>query len=452
MAPFPTMQFPPGMRPPPPPSIARVSSTASMPYMDSDNVSIRSNRSAAVPGSYYGAAASSASADAQSTVGADDGGLASESLESLRHRAKQTNDPEVQLAYAKRLIVAAEEMADADPDPRKVKRTQDALHQESLRWIKKLATSGSGRGAYPEAMFFLAECYGNGSLGLTVDHDKAFSLYLQASKQNHPGATYRSAVCYEVGAGTKRDHNRAVQFYRKAATLGDTAAMYKYGMVLLGGLLGVAKNPREGVTWLKRAANQADATTPHALHELGILYEGKGDSNGSILPDPQYAHDLFLKAAQLGYPPSQYKLGLCYEYGHLGLPVDPRRSIAWYTRAAEQSDPEAELALSGWYLTGAEGVLRQSDTEAYLWARKAADKGLAKAEYAVGYYVEHGVGVRADVDDARRWYLRAAAQGNKRAQQRLKELRGYAQLASEKSRKGDWRKDADARNGECAVM
>lgn len=28
--------------------------------------------------------------------------------------------------------------------------------------------------------------------------------------------------------------------------------------------------------------------------------------------------------------------------------------------------------------------MKQSDTEAYLWGRKAANKGLAKAEYAVG--------------------------------------------------------------------
>ena len=29
-------------------------------------------------------------------------------------------------------------------------------------------------------------------------------------------------------------------------------------------------------------------------------------------------------------------------------------------------------------------VLKQSDSEAYLWARRAANKGLSKAEYAVG--------------------------------------------------------------------
>ncbi|KAJ3305372.1 hypothetical protein HDU76_005034 [Blyttiomyces sp. JEL0837] len=430
---------PPGMRPPPPPGPPNMASIPPPPAPasvrnDSDNASIRSVSTMANP----------AVKNAMMAYG--------ESLEMYRQNAKKSNDPAVQLEFAKHLISTADQAFDSDPDPKKAKRNQDVLYQESLKWVKKLASGGSGRGAYPEAMFFLAECYGNGSLGLTVDHDKAFNLYVQASKQNHPAATYRSAVCYEVGAGTKRDPARAVQFYRKAAALGDTAAMYKLGMILLNGALNQPKNPREGVTWLKRAASQADETTPHALHELALLYEGKGETNGNIIPDPQYSHDLFLKAAQLGYSPSQYKLGLCYEYGLLNLPIDPRRSIAWYTRAAEQGDPEAELALSGWYLTGAEGVLRQSDTEAYLWARKAADKGLAKAEYAVGYYSEHGVGVRADVDEARKWYLRAAAQSNKRAVQRLRELKGFAQMAQERSRKGDWRKDSEAKNGDCLIM
>ena len=53
-----------------------------------------------------------------------------------------------------------------------------------------------------------------------------------------------------------------------------------------------------------------------------------------------------------------------------------------------QEEHQSELALSGWYLTGSEGVLQQSDTEAYLWARKAAQSGLAKAEYAMGYFTE----------------------------------------------------------------
>ncbi|KAF9916313.1 hypothetical protein BX616_004065, partial [Lobosporangium transversale] len=314
--------------------------------------------------------------------------LTMELLDEMRQRAKDSNDPAAQLDYAKALIEAAVSFGNDDPDPKRQKKTKEALFMEGLKIIKRLATTGMGMGkpAYPDAQFFLANCYGNGSLGLQIDHDKAFNLYIQASKQNHPAATYRTAVCHELGAGTKRDHSRAVQFYRKAASLGDTAAMYKLGMVILKGLLGQQSNPREAITWLKRAAANADEDNPHALHELGLCFEKAGIP--SVIPDEAYARELFTQAAGYGYAPSQYKLGHCYEYGLLTCPVDPRRSIAWYTRAAEQGDAESELGLSGWYLTGSEGVLKQSDTEAYLWARKAADKGLSRAEYAVGYYSE----------------------------------------------------------------
>lgn len=73
-----------------------------------------------------------------------------------------------------------------------------------------------------------------------------------------------------------------------------------------------------------------------------------------------------------------------------------------------QEEHQSELALSGWYLTGAEGVLQPSDTEAYLWARKAAQAGLAKAEYAMGYFTEVGIVGPASIEEAKRWYWRSA--------------------------------------------
>lgn len=349
-----------------------------------------------------------------------------EALETYRQNAKKSHDPEVQLDFAKYLIETAALVLSnhgEQVDLQTARKLHNTLITEALKWIKRLSSQGIGlgKGAYPDAQFFLANCYNNGSLGLPVDHDKAFNLYVQASKQNHPAATYRTGVCYEFGAGTKRDHHRALQFFRKAAALGDTAAMFKVGMVLLKGGLGQQPNPREGITWLKRAAASADEENPHALHELASCYEKGGIP--SIIADASYARELYTQAAQLGYAHSQFKMGVCYEQGLLTCPIDPRRSIAWFTRGAEQGDPECELALSGWYLTGSEGVLKQSDTEAYLWARKAADKGLAKAEYAVGYYSEVGIGAKQDLDEARRWFMRAAAQGNKRAMERLTELK-----------------------------
>lgn len=114
----------------------------------------------------------------------------------------------------------------------------------------------------------------------------------------------------------------------------------------------------------------------------------KPSSSEGVTRDEAYSQQLFAEAANLGYKFSQFRLGCAYEYGLMGCPVDPRQSIAWYSKAAVQEEHQSELALSGWYLTGSEGVLQQSDTEAYLWARKAAQSGLAKAEYAMGYFTE----------------------------------------------------------------
>ena len=127
-----------------------------------------------------------------------------------------------------------------------------------------------------------------------------------------------------------------------------------------------------------------------------------------MVRDEQYARRLFTQAANLGYKFSQFRLGCAYEYGLLSCPIDSRQSIAWYSKAAVQEEHQSELALSGWYLTGAEGVLQQSDTEAYLWARKAARAGLAKAEYAMGYFTEVGIGAPSNLEDAKRWYWRSA--------------------------------------------
>ena len=54
--------------------------------------------------------------------------------------------------------------------------------------------------------------------------------------------------------------------------------MYRLGMAEIKGDLGMAPRPKEGFTWLKRAAEAADRDDPpedsiKALHELGVLHE-----------------------------------------------------------------------------------------------------------------------------------------------------------------------------------
>ena len=329
-------------------------------------------------------------------------------LEQLRQVTKANpNDQSAQMVLARKLVEASEVLVPAIPDQRARNKTREKYIMDAHKILKKLVAAQN-----TDAMFYLADCYGRAALGLESDNKEAFSLYQSAAKLGHAAAAYRTAVCCELGneegGGTRKDPLKAIQWYKRAAMLGDTPAMYKMGMIQLKGLLGQSKNPREAVGWLKRAAERADAENPHALHELGLLYEQPQGGDGSIVRDEAYSFSLFQQAADLGYKFSQFRMGSAFEYGLFNCPIDPRQSIMWYSRAAVQEEHQSELALSGWYLTGSEGVLQQSDTEAYLWARKAAMAGLAKAEYAMGYFTEVGIGSQASLEDAKRWYWRAA--------------------------------------------
>lgn len=52
--------------------------------------------------------------------------------------------------------------------------------------------------------------------------------------------------------------------------------------------------------------------------------------------------------------------------------------------------------------------------------------GLAKAQYALGYFTEMGIGCRRDALEANVWYVRAADQGDDRARHRLAAIRSAA--------------------------
>ena len=54
---------------------------------------------------------------------------------------------------------------------------------------------------------------------------------------------------------------------------------------------------------------------------------------------------------------------------------------------------------------GSPGVLPQSDTEAFLWAQKAAEAGMEKAMYAVDYFLEVGIGTTADMPTVSFFFL-----------------------------------------------
>ncbi|KAG0346701.1 hypothetical protein BG004_001041 [Podila humilis] len=327
-----------------------------------------------------------------------------QTLELYRQNAKRTNDPELQFEFAAFMI-------DAGKSQEKPQARAE-LFDEAMKLLRKLASNG-----HAESQHFLAECYASGFAKGKPDFDKAFPLWVQASKHGHPDAAYRTGRCYDEGFGTRKDSARAVQFYRKAASANHPGAMWRLGVATLYGELSVAKSPRDGVKWLKRSSQAATPEFPFALYELAQLHE-RGIEN-IVFIDPEYSVSLYSQAAELGHAASAFRLGECWEYGSLNCKQDPRLSIHYYTLAAQQEHPEASFALAAWYLVGSPGILPQSDAEAYIWASRAAEKGLSKALYAMGYFTETGIGPFKDTTMSIEWYKKAAAAGDKRAVQRL---------------------------------
>jgi len=88
---------------------------------------------------------------------------------------------------------------------------------------------------------------------------------------------------------------------------------------------------------------------------------------------------------------------------------DLEKSRQWFLRAAEQGIAAAQYHLGYMYDTG-EGV-EQSDRYAFLWYRKAAEQGHPKAQTNLGVLYANGSGVAQDLKLAYVWFNLAAAQG-----------------------------------------
>lgn len=125
------------------------------------------------------------------------------------------------------------------------------------------------------------------------------------------------------------------------------------------------------------------------------------------------------KAAYLGFARAQVKMGTAYELSQLNCPFEPVHSLHYNVLAARQGEPEAEMAISKWYLSGYEGVFQKNEALAYEYAQRAAQAGFPTAEFALGYFNEVGIHVPVNLSEAKVWYGRAAEHGNDDAKSRI---------------------------------
>lgn len=176
----------------------------------------------------------------------------------------------------------------------------------------------------------------------------------------------------------------------------------------------VPKNDIKAKNFFQRAAENG---YHRASYKSGLRYEldhGSTDSESEI---DRYnkAIKWYLKSGAMGY----WKIGLSYENGQCGLPVNSIASIHWYKKAIDQFSSVnnsntisggfannnelgirlSMLGLSRWYFSGIPGILKNNYQQAFEWAYKSCqnifDESIERSgqcEYVLGCYFEKGIG------------------------------------------------------------
>lgn len=290
----------------------------------------------------------------------------------------------------------------------------------------------------PEALFLRGDLLASGAF--PSYHAKnlkaAFSDFELSARMGHAPSWFRIGRDYE----TLGDQSRAKDAYERGCSLRDVGCIYRMGMASLLGQIGMARDHSKAVPLLKQAADLANLDTPQPSYIYGMLLAGEFSHidvsprllTPSIDPSnpmqtPTLETEAFRriqKAAYLNFGPAQYRCGWFYEYAQLECPFDPLLSVQYYSLASQSGEVEADLALSKWFLCGAEGCFDKNENLAFTFAEKAARKGLPSAEFAMGYYFEVGVGCERLVGTAQSWYSKAASHGNTDAKERLNALAG----------------------------
>ena len=196
------------------------------------------------------------------------------------------------------------------------------------------------------------------------------------------------------------------------ANAGDAASEYLVAIEYQKGDL-VPRDFVQAADWYRKAAEQGYAP---AQYSLGMLFQQK---ESGIMKDDAQAAAWLRKAADQGNAQAQAALGLCFTLGQ-GVPQDDAQAAAWYQKAVAQNNADAMVGLALLYERG-HGVAKDGK-QAIALLQQAAKLGSPDAEYQLGIAFENGQDVKKDKNQAIDWYRKAGQQGNQWAQFNLGQM------------------------------
>jgi TPR repeat protein len=253
----------------------------------------------------------------------------------------------------------------------------------------------------PIGLYRIAMHYIRGSEKLVRDHEQSIAWMIRAARAGHEYACYHLGWNYEHGRHVIKDVTTAAEWYRLGAQRLDSASLRALG-ILHFYAVGVEENYEDAIKLFSKAAVLGDPPAQRRLgHELiwGALNGGENDS-------AQAKGIAWLKLAEAqGDERSAELLAKAYRRG-LGVETDLAKSSEYLLKAAKAGIAEAQgqMGLNYWFASGVE----ENHAEAYKWLNMCALQGEGRGLYLLGKATEGGIGCKKDHKEAFRLYQLAA--------------------------------------------
>ncbi|HEY1121831.1 MAG TPA: tetratricopeptide repeat protein, partial [Haloferula sp.] len=224
-----------------------------------------------------------------------------------------------------------------------------------------------------------------------------------------------------------------LEFYQKAAALGDASAFIPLGSRLLNGDQAI-RNEKEGREWLAKAIEK----------EQWAAYLALGDFEENVKKDDKAALANYQKGAEKEQGDCMLRVAAFHLEGKGGLEKSEEKGKEWLVKAAEAGNalaalemasrlsnaekpdllgaykyllsaantglPAAQNEIGLLYVSGKMGL--SDPTAGVAWFTAAAKAGFAAAQNNLGTLYERGMGVPVDYNNAGQLYSLAANQGH----------------------------------------
>ena len=218
-------------------------------------------------------------------------------------------------------------------------------------------------------------------------------LFKEAAAANHSEAMYMLGVMYSKARCGCYDKTEALEWFNKAAILGNKRAQY---IILEDDDLNIEQKLRnidEAQDVLEKATN-GDS---YAQYCMGNRYScGQG-----VLKDAAEAIKWYTKAAEQGSDLAIFRLGCCYKNGE-GVEKDVAKALMYIEEAAVKNLSMAQYELALHYKSLASDLHVEASIQALYWFSRAAARVVeARIEMAYAYY--YGEFLKQDYSRARIW-------------------------------------------------